>query len=402
MSRSIFKSPSTPVLAKELEYFVCQWIMRLVGDQLDPSQFGAIHNSSTVHALVDLMHDWSVATDSSDTMVRALLLDYRKAFDLIDHHILLDKLGQLGLPRFIVSWVAAFLHDRKQQVKIGTHVTDWLPVHDGVPQGTRLGPTVFLFMVNDLLASKRRIKFVDDTLTWERCHVSGNDSDIQDTAEDTAGWSVRNRMQLNVDKTKEMAISFSRKFPDTDLPPVTLGGKELERVDSAKILGVMISNDLSWNSHVDYICPKANKRLYFLCLLMRAGASRSDMLQFYKSTVRSAVEYACPVWHTGLTTEQTDRIESVQRRALRIIDPGLSYNEALTLTGLETLHARRERMSQSFFLKTLAPDHKLHHLIPEPREVRYGLRRANRYPVPAHRTQRARKNLIIFGLANWQ
>ena len=79
------------------------------GHQLDPSQFGAIKNSSAVHALVDLVHDWSVATDSSDQMVRALLLDYRKAFDLIDHHILLRKLGQLGLPEFIVSWVGAFL-----------------------------------------------------------------------------------------------------------------------------------------------------------------------------------------------------------------------------------------------------------------------------------------------------
>ena len=93
----------TLVLAKELEFFVCNWMLQLVGDQLDPSQFGAIKNSSAVRALVNLVHDWSVATDSSDKMVRALLLDYHKAFDLIDYHILLSKLGQLGLPEFIVS-----------------------------------------------------------------------------------------------------------------------------------------------------------------------------------------------------------------------------------------------------------------------------------------------------------
>ena len=84
----------TPVLAKELEFFVCDWMLQLVGKQLDPSQFRAIKNSSPVHALVDHVHDWSVATDSIDKMVRALLLDYRKAFDFkIDHHILLRKLG---------------------------------------------------------------------------------------------------------------------------------------------------------------------------------------------------------------------------------------------------------------------------------------------------------------------
>ena len=90
------------MLAKGLEFFICDWMLQLAGDQLDPSQFGAIKNSSALHALVDLVHNWSVATDSSDKMIRALLLDYHKTFDLINHHILLSKLGQLGLLEFIM------------------------------------------------------------------------------------------------------------------------------------------------------------------------------------------------------------------------------------------------------------------------------------------------------------
>ena len=133
------------------------------------------------------MHDWTVATDASNTMVRAILLDYRKAFDLIDHHILLEKLANFEFPTFIVSWVGAFPHDRRQQVRIGDRVTKWLPVHDGVPQGTRIGPTAFLLMINDLLMNERRIKFVDDTITWKLCHVSGNNSRLQPIADDTAG-----------------------------------------------------------------------------------------------------------------------------------------------------------------------------------------------------------------------
>ena len=126
------------------------------------------------------------------------------------------------------------------------------------------------------------------------------------------------------------------------------------------------------------------------------------ILTFYKACVRSAVEYASAVWHTGLTVEQTDRIESIQRRALRIIEPDLSYQEALALTGLETLHARRERMARAFFVGILNPSHRLHHLLPDPRPVIYGLRRQHLYPGVSLRTQRARKTLVCYGLDNWQ
>ena len=215
------------------------------------------------------LHDWSVATDSSDKMVRALLLDYRKAFDLIDHHILLRKLGQLGLPEFIVSWVGAFLHGRQQRVRVEQSVSEWLPVNGGVPQGTRVGPIVFLFIVNDLLEGRRRVKFVDGTASWECCHVTGRDSSLQDVANDSAEWSKSNKMQLNVGKTK-MIVTFSRKHPGADTPPLKIKGRELERISCAKVLGVMISNDLSWAAHVDYICPNTNRRLYFVCMLRRA------------------------------------------------------------------------------------------------------------------------------------
>ena len=85
--------------------------------------FGAIRSSSTIHELVNLVHDWAVATDSKDTMVRALLLDYRKALDLIDHHILMSKLRHLGPPCFVVSWVAAFLQEQRQRIRVGEHLS---------------------------------------------------------------------------------------------------------------------------------------------------------------------------------------------------------------------------------------------------------------------------------------
>ena len=130
-----------PVLAKELEFFVCRWLMQLVDHHFDRSQYGAISNSSTMHALVDLLYDWFVATDSGDRMVRTRLLDCRKASDLMNHRLLLNKLCHLDLPTFIVSWTGAFLQDRHQWVRVREHVTAWLPVHGEAPQGTgRLPP----------------------------------------------------------------------------------------------------------------------------------------------------------------------------------------------------------------------------------------------------------------------
>ena len=109
-------------------------------------------------------------------------------------------------------------------MRVGENVSDWMSVHGGMPQGARLGPIVFLFMVNNLLADQRRVKFVTDTVTWEHRHVPSHNSHLQDVATDVAAWSERTMMQLTVDKTKENKISFSRK-----------------RISCAKVLGVIIS-----------------------------------------------------------------------------------------------------------------------------------------------------------------
>ena len=100
--------------------------------------------------------------------------------------------------------------------------------------------------------------------------------------------------------------------------------------------------------------------------------------------------------------EQTERIESIQRRVLRVIYPNLSYAEALQCTGFETLQARRERMARAFFGKVFAPDHKLHHLLPEPRPFGNELRAAKKYPKPALTTNRAKRTPLNYALAHWQ
>ena len=127
-------------------------------------------------------------------------------------------------------------------------------------------------------------------------------------------------------------------------PNIIIGERALERVDHAKLLGVTISNDLTWGKHVENIISKAGKRLYMLYKLKRAGISQNDMVKIYISVVRPVLEYACPVWSTSLPKYLSDAIEMIQKRALRAVYPGLHYDDMLTLLGLKSLKDRRDAL----------------------------------------------------------
>jgi len=168
-----------------------------------------------------------------------------------------------------------------------------------------------------------------------------------------------------------------------------------------KLLGVVLSNYLKWKDHVDYVSAKGSQRLYFLRMLKRSGVEPKDIVRIYVSLVRSVLEYACQVWHTGLTAQQSDQLEALQRRALRIAYPENSYRESLLLTGLDTLHHRRTALARAFFGDILRPSHKLHHLLPPQRAHGYSLR-FPRLNDSITNTDRFRKSFIEYGLAHWQ
>jgi len=116
---------------------------------IDPYQYGCVEKSSTTHALVHLIHHWLNATEAPNTVIRSCLIDFSKAFDRIDHTILLHKLQLFDTPQVLLNWCANFLTNRKQRVCLNSFFSPWKHVHAGVPQGTKLGPLFFLVMVND-------------------------------------------------------------------------------------------------------------------------------------------------------------------------------------------------------------------------------------------------------------
>ena len=133
---------------------------------------------------------------------------------------------------------------------------------------------------------------------------------------------------------------------------LVLLGSRIERVPSYKLLGVYISSDLKWNQHVEYITKRANKRLYALRILKKSGLSQNDLLQIYCSLIRSILEYASPVW-ASIPDSLSDVIESIQKRALKIIFPGNNYSESLALSALPTLSQPRDLACTRFISDSL-------------------------------------------------
>ena len=132
----------------------------------------SVRNSSTTQALIHMIHRWAQGTDGNGATVRATLYDYRKAFDLIDHDILVRKLTVLDIPKQIINWIIDFLSGRSQRIKLAKGCfSEWESVLSGVPQGTKLGPWLFLVLINDLEArsgmNAEMWKYVDDTRTSE-------------------------------------------------------------------------------------------------------------------------------------------------------------------------------------------------------------------------------------------
>lgn len=204
-----------------------------------------------------MIHHWSQATDGSEAAVRVILIDYRKAFDLIDHNVLIQKVHRLDIHRYIVNWVADFLTNRHQRVKLSERCfSEWGQVPAGVPQGTKLWPWLFLLVIKDLkILDVLSWKYVDDT-TFAGIVPRGAFSEIQKAADKVVDWSKDQRMPLNEDNCKEIIIDFKENKYSFD--PSVINNKDLSVVEDAKILGVTISNDLKWNDHVEQAIEKAN------------------------------------------------------------------------------------------------------------------------------------------------
>ena len=310
-------------------------------------------------------------------------------------------MSDMGIPKPLVRWMAAFLCDRAQCVKIGSTLSANGNPNGGIPQGTLAGPKGFLVQINDFVTVCPTFKYVDDSTIFEICNKNSA-SIIQHAAEEAHAWSDANDMIINADKTKELLICFCRDSGHHNaIPNITIDGNSIERVTSSKVLGITISADLTWNDHIEAIVKKASKRVYMLYQLKRSGVAETDIVTIYTTVVRPVVEYSCQVWHTSLPKYLSNKLESIQKRALRVAFPGQPYEDILQRTGLTTLHKRRDKLCLDYFSKIKSPSHKINHVLPLVKESAYNLRKSTPYPIPIAKTNRYKNSFIPWCLSKY-
>ena len=391
-----------PTAAKVFEGFVWDWLTPYLEPYLDNNQFGCRPERSTTHALISVLHKWMATLDNKGS-VRAVFVDFRKAFDLVNHNILFRKLQNFNIPNCLLKWLGSYLSQRCQRVRVGSFVSSWKALRGGMPQGSRLGPLSFIVIIDDLATHCGLDKFVDDTTLSELLPPSASVSNMPLYFESILTWTVNNDMQINISKTKEIILG---RISQDNLELLSTPAGTVERVTTFKLLGIHLDDTLTWSTHVNAITSKATKRLYFLKQLTRAGVPCQELLHFYTAVIRPVLEYAAPVWHYAITQAQTQQLESVQKRAIHIIwysTRGLSYHNALLAVNLPSLQARREELSNSFFREICNPNSCLNYLLPPKRDtsVTSRLRAATPYPRPTLRTKKY-CSFINYGLSHYQ
>ena len=385
-----------PVASKHMEFHIGRKIWDIIGPQIRPNQYGGLEKASCTLALIDLMYSLHSAA-AEKKMARVLLIDYQKAFDLISHQLILHKLRAYRVPEILVNWVRGYLCNRQQRVRIGSHLSSWQAIRGGVPQGSWLGPVLFVLVIDDLdIEGMNLIKFMDDTTLTE---ISSNESKMQESITKIEEWTTANKMKLNAKKTKEMVIQFRRV--DHPTPLTTSEGVQIEQVASSKLLGVTIQDNLKWEDHISDVTRKASRRIHFLIGLRRAGYEPNELLTYYTAYIRSVLEYAAVVFHPGLTCQQSEQLEMVQRRALGIIYPEHGYQDALVKANLQSLAQRRIELCQKLFVQMQNKEHRLNKLLPPLNEPSYNLRRHRKYSVNSRPSVRQSKEFVTFCIDNF-
>ena len=225
-------------------------------------------------------------------------------------------------------------------------------------------------------------------------------SNMQLILDSTKQWTDANNMLLNSKKTKDMFISFNKIPPS--VPIVALDSLPIQRVSVTKLLGVLINANLKWDDHINYIYKKASCRIYFLKHLKRAGLSLEELCLYYITVIRSVVEFAAPVWYTSTTAAHKEKLNQIQKRALRIISPDLPHKTAEHHLNIPPLNYRLETLCKNMFVQMCSVSHPLHDLLPLCKKSKYFLRNRHNFPLPKISSNRHKNSFVPYSLYNFQ
>ena len=345
----------TCLCCKLLEHVIVSNIMKHVDQQkiLTNCQHGFRARRSCETQLVTLVHDLTSAMDKK-TQTDMVILDFSKAFDLVPHRRLLRKLHHYGIRGHLHTWITDFLSGRTQNVVIEGVTSGSAPVVSGVPQGSVLGPLLFLLFINDLpdnLTSQTRL-FADDCIVYRTVKSQEDCMILQQDLHTLADWEKKWGMEFHPQKCSVLSVTKSKspmKYP------YQLKGHVLEVQESSKYLGVDLQSKMSWKKHIDRVTKKANSTLGFLRRNLKAGTEDTKASAYF-CMVRTNLEYCCSVWSPQYKNE-IKKVEMVQRRAARFVTS--RYRNTSKVSSMidhlqwESLKSRRSKIQLNLLYKVV-------------------------------------------------
>ena len=331
----------TSVCCKILERIFRDPIFEHLENQgiLTNDQHGFRQKRSCVTQLLEVMEIWLNIFDQGlawDT----IYMDFAKAFDRVPHNRLLAKIRSLGIRGKLLNWISDFLTNRKQRVVIGNSASPWTEVTSGIPQGSVLGPILFVMYINDLpneVMSYIKI-FADDTKIFRAIRSISDINKIQKDIDRLVAWSIKWQLYFNSSKCK--VIHYGKNNPNHNY---NINNSKLAEDDKEKDLGVLFDNKLTFQSHIRQICASANSRVGLIKKTFN-NHSLSNIKLLHKSLVRPILEYGSVIWAPHLKKDIIE-IEKIQKRMTKLVPElsNLPYKVRLQRMNLTTLEYRRKR-----------------------------------------------------------
>lgn len=345
----------TSHLIKVFEKVMRKYVVRYLDkhNHINSNQHGFRAGRSCLSQLL-AHYDFILSELEKGNNVDVIYLDFAKAFDKVDHGVLLHKLRDLGITGKIGIWIHSFLTNRYQYVSVNKENSSRSCVLSGVPQGSVLGPLLFLVLIGDIDASKKHCfvsSFADDTRAAAGVSCHTDQENVQKDLETIYTWSRINNMQFNNDKFER--IAYGRNTDLKNHVYLSADNSPIPTTNDAKDLGVKMSADATFSTHISQISDKATKLASWI---LRTFISREKavMLTLWKSLVLCRLEYNCPLWNSAKIGE-IKALEAVQRTFTSKIAgmDALNYWDRLVALNLYSLQRRRERYDAIYVWKII-------------------------------------------------
>lgn len=402
-----------PTLSKIIERHVAHHVYLFLSEfkLLHPAQSGFRPNHSCQTALINIIDKWLQEMNNGNINL-AVLVDFKKAFDVVDHMILCQKLEVYRFCDNTVNFFKSYLSERTQQVKLCNVFSEKRNIEFGVPQGSILGPLLFVLFINDLplyIKNCTTDLYADDSTL----HLSGKnvymlEKEMQNELNSVEVWCRENNMYINTSKSKCMLIGTKPKLSTIEIQPRLEIFSEFLNVSACeKILGIQIDANLIWKEQIDMICKNISSRIYLLSQI-KSFLNLETKKIFYNGYILPLIDYCCIIWG-GCNNDSLDRILKLQKRAARLIldtDPLAPSAPLFKQLGIMTVQLRIKYHKYLLLHKTLkgdAPEYLIQKFNYLSSNIHYGLRNVldGNLMVPKQTTELYKKSFAYSGAVLW-